>query len=167
MGFDAIFKRYFPAVLCLLIGVAAYFQASGMGQLVAASIALDPSATPVAQPAPRSPPPMAAVNQDHTTTAGAIISHLMGDKSPEVEAMQAVFEAARGDLEARMLASLSGQELVERGFADDVRFAAEMDVSGAAPMLMMHRQRYRAAVPASEMAAHRIRYFEDVSKGGS
>ncbi|HEV7692960.1 MAG TPA: 2-phosphosulfolactate phosphatase [Hyphomonadaceae bacterium] len=97
--------------------------------------------------------------------AGAVISHLTGDKSPEAEAMQAVFEAARGDLEARMLASISGQELVERGFADDVRFAAEVDVSEAAPMLMMHRQRYRAAAPASEMAAHRIRYFEDVAKG--
>jgi general secretion pathway protein C len=74
MGFDAIFKRYFPAVLCLLIGVAAYFQASGMGQMVAASIALDPSATPVARTSPRPPPPAAAVNQDHTTNAGAIIS---------------------------------------------------------------------------------------------
>jgi general secretion pathway protein C len=74
MGFDAIFKRYFPAVLCLLIGLAAYFQASGMGQLVAASIALDPSATPVAPASPRPPPVAAPVNQDHTTTAGAIIS---------------------------------------------------------------------------------------------
>lgn len=74
MGFDAIFKRYFPALLCLLIGVAAYFQASGMGQIVAASIALDPSATPVAQASPRPVPQAAGVNQDHTTSAGAIIS---------------------------------------------------------------------------------------------
>ena len=42
MGVDAILKRYFPAVVCLLIAVAAYFQASGMGQLVASSVALQP-----------------------------------------------------------------------------------------------------------------------------
>ena len=40
MGFDALIKRYFPAVLCGLIAFAAYFQASGMGQLVVASVAL-------------------------------------------------------------------------------------------------------------------------------
>ena len=43
MGFDAIFKRYFAAVVCLLVGVAAYFQASGLGQLLVSSVALDPS----------------------------------------------------------------------------------------------------------------------------
>lgn len=74
MGFDAIFKRYFPAVICLLIGIAAFFQASGMGQLVASSVSLDPSAMPVA-PAAKGPPPAAPVaNQDHATNAGAIIS---------------------------------------------------------------------------------------------
>src|SRR6185369_696083 len=52
MGFDAIFKRYFPVVVCLLIGMAAYLQASGMGQLVVSAVALDPSAVPVAGPAP-------------------------------------------------------------------------------------------------------------------
>lgn len=74
MGFDAIFKRYFAGVVCLLIGVAAYFQASGMGQLVASSVALDPSAIPAA--APRSPPHGAAApaSTDHTTTAAAILS---------------------------------------------------------------------------------------------
>src|SRR5215813_5846896 len=73
MGFDAIFKRYFPAVLCLLIGVAAYFQASGMGALVASSVALDPSAVPTTTaPAPR--PVQAPASQDHTTTAASILS---------------------------------------------------------------------------------------------
>src|SRR4051794_28929171 len=73
MGFDAIFKRYFAGVVLLLIGVAAYFQASGMGQLVASSVALDPSALPAAPPAP----PRAAgapASTDHATNAGAIIS---------------------------------------------------------------------------------------------
>jgi general secretion pathway protein C len=74
MGFDAILKRYFPVVVCVLIGIAAYFQASGMGQLVAASVAVDPSATPAAPPPPRALPSAAAQNPDHTTSAAAILS---------------------------------------------------------------------------------------------
>ena len=38
MGVDAQLKRYFPLVLCGLIAMAAYFQASGIGQLVAATV---------------------------------------------------------------------------------------------------------------------------------
>ena len=38
MGIDAQLKRFFPLVLCALIGVAAYFQASGIAQLVAAAV---------------------------------------------------------------------------------------------------------------------------------
>src|SRR5262249_26973582 len=73
MGFDAIFKRYFAAVVLLLIGVAAYFQASGMGQLVASTVALDPSAIPAAPPAaPRGA--AAPANTDHTSNASAIIA---------------------------------------------------------------------------------------------
>lgn len=74
MGFDAIFKRYFAGVVCLLIGVAAYFQAAGMGQLVASTVALDPSAMPSA--APRTPPRAtpAPAGTEHATTASAILS---------------------------------------------------------------------------------------------
>lgn len=74
MGFDAIFKRYFAAVVCLLIGVAAYFQASGMGALVASSVALDPSSLPASAPAPAFAPRAAAASQDHTSSAAAILS---------------------------------------------------------------------------------------------
>jgi general secretion pathway protein C len=74
MGFDAVFKRYFAAVVCLLIGVAAYFQASGMGQLVGATVALDPSATPVAPPAPKAGYVAPAANPDHSNNADPIIS---------------------------------------------------------------------------------------------
>jgi general secretion pathway protein C len=52
MGFDAFLKRYFSVAICLLIAIAAYFQASGVTQLVSGSIALDPSATP-ASPKPK------------------------------------------------------------------------------------------------------------------
>jgi general secretion pathway protein C len=73
MGIDAILKRYFPGILCALIALAAYFQASGMGQLVASSVAVDPSSLPAAPP-PRPATPGAAANQDHTTSAAAILS---------------------------------------------------------------------------------------------
>lgn len=73
MGFDAVFKRYFAVVVCLLIGVAAYFQASGMGQLVGATVALDPSATPVAPAAPRWGYVAPASNPDHSSNAEPII----------------------------------------------------------------------------------------------
>ena len=71
MGFDAILKRYFPAIICLLIGIAAYFQASGLGQLVAGAVTTDPSAAPAVSAASKIPSPPA--NQDHTTNASLIV----------------------------------------------------------------------------------------------
>lgn len=76
MGIDAFLKRYFPAVVCLLIGVAAYFQASGMGQLVASSVALDPSAIPAVPPPPHRPSSssVSGFKDEHSTSAAPIIS---------------------------------------------------------------------------------------------
>jgi general secretion pathway protein C len=73
MGFDAILKRYFPGVLCALIAIAAYFQASGMGHLVASSVAVDSSPAAAATP-PRHSVSGPAANLDHTTSAEAILS---------------------------------------------------------------------------------------------
>jgi general secretion pathway protein C len=75
MGIDALIKRYFPAVLCALIAFAAYFQASGMGQLVVSSVALDPSSVPVAAPASRTSPRTKSTqdSSQHTTNASALI----------------------------------------------------------------------------------------------
>lgn len=74
MGFDATLKRYFPAVICLLIALAAYFQASGMGQLVATSVALDPSAMPAAPKAPGySVNAGLATKDEHSTSAAPVI----------------------------------------------------------------------------------------------
>jgi general secretion pathway protein C len=73
MGFDATFKRYFAAVVCLLIGVAAYFQAEGMGQLVVSSLALDPSATPVVPAGLRPVAASAPASPEHATNAEPII----------------------------------------------------------------------------------------------
>ena len=55
MPLDALAKRFFPAVVMLLIAMAAYFQASGVMQLVASSY-LDgaPAPAPVARATARS-----------------------------------------------------------------------------------------------------------------
>jgi general secretion pathway protein C len=39
MGVDAYIKRFFPWIVALLLAIAAWFQAAGMGQLVGATIA--------------------------------------------------------------------------------------------------------------------------------
>ena len=73
MRLDTVLKRYFTAVVCLLIAVAAYFQAYGMGQLVASSAALDPSALPSSYPQRLRATPAAAASSDHTTEASDIL----------------------------------------------------------------------------------------------
>jgi general secretion pathway protein C len=74
MGLDGLLKRYFPGVLLALIAIAAYFQSSGLGQLVASSVAVDPSAIPSAQPAAVHKHTPAPANTDHTTSAKEILS---------------------------------------------------------------------------------------------
>ncbi|MDC0740248.1 type II secretion system protein GspC [Polyangium mundeleinium] len=73
MGLDAILKRYFPAVICLLIASAAYFQASGMGELVAGSVLLDPSSMPPPPPPPKSGLPHTSSGQERTVNAAPIL----------------------------------------------------------------------------------------------
>jgi len=73
MGLDAILKRYFPAIICLLIASAAYFQASGMGELVAGSVLLDPSSMPPPPAAPKSGLPHSASGQDRSANAAPIL----------------------------------------------------------------------------------------------
>ncbi|WP_437622653.1 type II secretion system protein GspC [Sorangium sp. So ce1151] len=74
MGIDAILKRYFPWVLGVLIALAAYFQASGMGQLVASSVAVDAPPPPPPSPPSRAGGLGSSANTDHATSAGAILS---------------------------------------------------------------------------------------------
>ncbi len=67
--------------------------------------------------------------------AGAILSYLPGRLSPEAASAVAAFQAARPRLGEHLRQCASGQELIERGFADDVRLASELDVGDAAPIL--------------------------------
>ena len=67
--------------------------------------------------------------------AGAVINALPGARSPEAEVAAAAHTAVAHRLEPLLLDCESGVELRDRGFEDDVRLAAEADVSGAAPSL--------------------------------
>jgi 2-phosphosulfolactate phosphatase len=80
--------------------------------------------------------------------AGAIIRHLPGTRSPEALAAVAAFEAAAPDLAAHMHRCGSGKELIAQGFAADVDLAAQLDVSGCAPIL--HDGAYVAAPQAAD-----------------
>jgi 2-phosphosulfolactate phosphatase len=67
--------------------------------------------------------------------AGAIVNYLPGTHSPEARSAAAAFT-----LEAELGRTLeqcgSGKELLERGYAEDVRLAAQLNVSEAVPHLL-------------------------------
>jgi 2-phosphosulfolactate phosphatase len=55
--------------------------------------------------------------------------------SPEARAAMAAFDAARDDLDGCLAGSVSGRELVARGWSDDVAAAAALDAEAVAPVL--------------------------------
>lgn len=74
MGLDANLKRYFPAVICSMIAASAYFQASGMGELVASSALLDPSSMPPPPPSPRPALPAGGAGQERAVNGTPILA---------------------------------------------------------------------------------------------
>lgn len=68
--------------------------------------------------------------------AGAIAEALPGANcSPEAEAAAAAYRVAKAELPARLAACASGRELRARGFEEDVRIAAALNVSACVPFL--------------------------------
>ncbi len=67
--------------------------------------------------------------------AGAIISYLDGNCSPEAFAAKSVFESMEKDLQNLLLQCGSGKELIERGYKQDVLLAAQLNVSDCVPTL--------------------------------
>ncbi len=68
--------------------------------------------------------------------AGAIITHLTGQRSPEAETAVAAFKHAQPNLLDTLNRCGSGKELIDRGFAEDVHLAAQLNVSRTAPLLV-------------------------------
>jgi len=67
--------------------------------------------------------------------AGAIISHLQGRLSPESRAALAVFDVSKANLAEEVRNCISGKELIERGFEEDLLLACDLDVNGNVPVL--------------------------------
>jgi 2-phosphosulfolactate phosphatase len=75
--------------------------------------------------------------------AGAVISALgeiaACSLSPEAAAAVAAFDAVAASIPAALAASVSGRELTDAGFAQDVAIAAELDTSEGVPVLAGER----------------------------
>ncbi len=67
--------------------------------------------------------------------AGAILAPLGRSRSPEAAAARGAFLDADANLEAALVSSASGRELIGRGLATDVSWAAEINVSQTVPVL--------------------------------
>ncbi|MDJ0632647.1 MAG: 2-phosphosulfolactate phosphatase [Xenococcaceae cyanobacterium MO_188.B29] len=67
--------------------------------------------------------------------AGAILSYLKGNLSPEAETAVTVFSRWQGELFSVLEKSISGQELINRGFPQDVELAAVLNSSSCVPLL--------------------------------
>jgi 2-phosphosulfolactate phosphatase len=68
--------------------------------------------------------------------AGAILDALgLSLMTPEARLARDAFRSARDNLDAMIRDSVSGRELMERGFAEDVDLAVACDVSRCAPVL--------------------------------
>lgn len=73
MSLDAILKRYFPLVLLALVAVAAYFQASGITQIIGTALSIDDKAIIQSGPLPVRPAAAATTTNPHQTSAKRII----------------------------------------------------------------------------------------------
>lgn len=73
MSPDAVLKKHFWAVTLALVGVAAYFQASGITQIIGSSLAVDDKAFVQGGPLPGRTAAQAASTFQHTTSAKRII----------------------------------------------------------------------------------------------
>jgi 2-phosphosulfolactate phosphatase len=67
--------------------------------------------------------------------AGAILSHLDLDRSPEAQVCEAAFRGVQGKLEDVLLNCGSGLELRDKGYKADVLHAAHLDLYRVVPLL--------------------------------
>ena len=68
--------------------------------------------------------------------AGAILTHLKGSQSPETLIAIAAYQHVQSSLLASMMQSVSGKELIELGFEEDIKLASELNISSCSPILV-------------------------------
>lgn len=67
--------------------------------------------------------------------AGALLSELKGELSAEANAAKKLFESLKPELYDIISGSLSGRELIEKGFPEDVDLALELNAGSSVPVL--------------------------------
>jgi 2-phosphosulfolactate phosphatase len=67
--------------------------------------------------------------------AGALLSELKGELSAEANAAKKLFESIKPELYDFVSGSLSGRELIEKGFPEDVDLALELNAGISVPVL--------------------------------
>lgn len=67
--------------------------------------------------------------------AGAILSYLDGEKSPEAEVCMGAFQNAKGKINELIWECGSGRELRQKGFAEDVKHCSRLNVYQTVPLL--------------------------------
>jgi len=67
--------------------------------------------------------------------AGALLSELKGDFSTDAIAAKKIFKSIRPELNDIISGSLSGRELIEKGFPEDIEIALELNAGRSVPVL--------------------------------
>ncbi len=123
---------------CAAVAVAGLVNARATAAFVATTMERTGAAVTVLACAERRPEgedgPLRWAVEDYLG-AGAVLSHLGVDRSPEAVVCEAAFRAVAGRLEEVLLGCGSGVELVARGHAEDVRHAARLDLIGTAVVM--------------------------------
>ncbi|WP_299616266.1 GNAT family N-acetyltransferase [Pelagibius sp.] len=83
--------------------------------------------------------------------AGALITRLRGQRTAGARAAAAAYAALRDDLAGSLRGSASGRELTEKGFGEDLDWAAAEDCSAAVPLLRGGRYENAGAGPAAAL----------------
>ena len=68
--------------------------------------------------------------------AGAILAALTGARSSEADVAVAAYDSINERLSAAIADGASGRELIERGFAEDVEIATQLNISVVVPQLL-------------------------------
>jgi len=103
-------------------------------------------------------------------TAGVIASYLGDgfDLSTEAKLAVSSFRAVENDLHNSLIDCQSGQELTERGFVEDVEWAAKLDATPVVPKLVWRQQSYADIglsgddVPTPSVLTMPVCYYEAI-----
>lgn len=66
---------------------------------------------------------------------GAVISYLKGELSAESRAAMDIYNSSKSNLKQIITESVSGRELIEKGFSEDISIACEVNSGGSVPLL--------------------------------